>query len=153
MIRHVEDGDINDVVRFNRQAAKWVGDKDRTFFERYAALPHFLVLEDEGEPAAFLLAMNEDVDYDSPNFLWFQERYERFCYVDRVVVDDSRKRQGLGRRLYEYVMQHKGPPPLVCEVCFEPENTESIRFHETLGFQAVGTLTSGGKTCRMYLHS
>ena len=39
-----------------------------------------------GELDAFLLAFDEASDYDSPNFLWFRERYPRFAYVDRIAV-------------------------------------------------------------------
>ena len=39
-----------------------------------------------GEDEAFLLAFDQDADYDSPNFLWFRARHERFVYVDRIVV-------------------------------------------------------------------
>ena len=35
-----------------------------------------------GEVDAFLLAFDQDADYDSPNFLWFREHYPRFVYVD-----------------------------------------------------------------------
>ncbi|RYF90942.1 MAG: GNAT family N-acetyltransferase, partial [Caulobacteraceae bacterium] len=34
---------------------------------------------------ALLIAFDQDAAYDSPNFLWFRERYARFVYVDRVV--------------------------------------------------------------------
>ncbi len=39
-----------------------------------------------GEADAFLIAFDQDADYDSPNFLWFRERFERFVYVDRIAV-------------------------------------------------------------------
>ena len=42
-----------------------------------------------GEVDAFLLAFDQSADYDSPNFLWFRERYPRFVYVDRIVVAAS----------------------------------------------------------------
>ncbi len=35
-----------------------------------------------GEGEAFLLAFDQDADYDSPNFLWFKARYRRFVCVD-----------------------------------------------------------------------
>lgn len=44
---------------------------------------------------AFLLAFDQDADYDSPNFRWFLERYPRFVYVDRVAVDPSQRGRGL----------------------------------------------------------
>lgn len=43
-----------------------------------------------GAVDAFLLAFDQDADYDSPNFLWFRSRYPRFVYVDRIVVAPRR---------------------------------------------------------------
>ena len=42
-----------------------------------------------GNLDAFLLALDQDADYDSPNFRWFRTRYPRFVYVDRIVVASS----------------------------------------------------------------
>ena len=39
-----------------------------------------------GEVDGFLLAFDQAAAYDSPNYLWFRQRYRRFVYVDRVVV-------------------------------------------------------------------
>jgi predicted GNAT superfamily acetyltransferase len=46
--------------------------------------------------AGFLLAFDQDADYGSPNFLWFRERYARFVYVDRVVVNPAARGPGVG---------------------------------------------------------
>ena len=48
-----------------------------------------------GNIDAFLLAFDQDADYDSPNFLWFRARYPRFVYVDRIVVAESARRTWL----------------------------------------------------------
>src|SRR3974390_1696308 len=50
-----------------------------------------------GHVHAFLLAFDQDADYDSPNFLWFRERYPRFVYIDRIVVAASARGGGLAR--------------------------------------------------------
>jgi hypothetical protein len=43
---------------------------------------------------AFLIAFDQAADYDSPNYLWFRQRYARFVYVDRVVVAAAAMRAG-----------------------------------------------------------
>jgi GNAT superfamily N-acetyltransferase len=53
-----------------------------------------------GELDAFLLAFDQDAQYDSPNFIWFRARYPRFVYVDRIVVAPSARGRGCARRLY-----------------------------------------------------
>ena len=47
---------------------------------------------------AFLLAFDQDANYDSPNYLWFRSRYQRFVYVDRIVVASSARGRGCARR-------------------------------------------------------
>ena len=49
------------------------------------------------DAAAFLITFQQNANYHSPNFKWFQERRNRFVYVDRIVVDDSQRGRGLGR--------------------------------------------------------
>src|SRR5882672_6129089 len=51
-----------------------------------------------GNLDAFLLAFDQDAEYDSPNFLWFCARYPRFVYVDRIVVASSARGRGHARR-------------------------------------------------------
>lgn len=94
-----------------------------------------------GAGAAFLLAFNQDADYDSPNFLWFRERYSRFVYVDRIAVAARARGRGLARLLYEDLFRSAeaaGHRLVVCEVNVEPPNPASDAFHAALGFAPVG---------------
>ncbi len=95
-----------------------------------------------GEADALLIAFDQDAAYDSPNFLWFKDRYRRFVYVDRVVVDPARRGRGLARALYEALFAHArnaGHDRVVCEINAEPPNPGSDAFHAALGFAAVGS--------------
>ncbi len=58
-----------------------------------------------GQADALLLAFDQDADYDSPNFLWFRERYPRFVYVDRIVVASAARGRGHARRLYQLLFR------------------------------------------------
>jgi uncharacterized protein len=106
-----------------------------------------------GTVDAWLLAFDQDADYDSPNFLWFRARYVRFVYVDRIVVAASARGRGHARRLYDELFQHArraGHDRVVCEVNHEPPNPASDAFHAALGFSEVGmdAIHGGGKTVR-----
>src|SRR4249920_2321985 len=59
-----------------------------------------------GDVDAFVLALDQDARYDSPNFLWFCSRYPRFVYVDRIVVASSARGRGCARRLYRDLFEH-----------------------------------------------
>jgi predicted GNAT superfamily acetyltransferase len=106
-----------------------------------------------GSIDAFILAFDQDSDYDGENFAWFKSRYERFVYVDRIAVAATARGQGLARRLYEDLFAaavDAGQRLIVCEVNAEPPNPESDAFHASFGFEHIGiaTLGSGEKTVR-----
>ena len=97
-------------------------------------------LRDAGR-TAFLIALDQDAAYASPNFHWFRERYPRFVYVDRIIVGAAARGRGSARSLYEElfgVAQREGHAIVCCEVNLVPPNPGSQRFHEALGFEEVG---------------
>lgn len=106
-----------------------------------------------GRADAFLLAFDEGADYDSPNHLWFRERYPRFVYVDRLAVAPAARGRGFARRLYADLIGRAtaaGHRLVVCEVNSDPPNPASDALHDALGFTEVGraALHGGGKTVR-----
>jgi predicted GNAT superfamily acetyltransferase len=109
-----------------------------------------------GALEAFIMTFDQDARYDSPNFLWFQNRYPRFVYVDRVVVAAFARGRGLARRLYEdlfAVAAEAGHEIVTCEVNSDPPNPASDAFHAALGFREVGVaaIHAGKKTVRYYV--
>lgn len=95
-----------------------------------------------GKIAGFLLALGPGVDYSSVNYRWFDERYDRFLYIDRVMVGEGFQRAGLGEALYADAIsfaRERAVPHVVCEVDREPANVASVAFHDKLGFREVGT--------------
>jgi predicted GNAT superfamily acetyltransferase len=108
-----------------------------------------------GQVDAFLLAFDQDADYDSPNFLWFQSRVSRFVYVDRIVVASPARGRGAARRLYEDLFAHARDADhgqIVCEVNSDPPNTASDAFHAALGFSLIGAASiHGGAKAVRYL--
>ena len=91
---------------------------------------------------AFLIALDQDADYDSPNFQWFRNRFPRFVYVDRIVVTSSAQGRGYVRRLYRDLFQHAiwaRHDRVFCEVNSIPPNPASDAFHAALGFVEIGS--------------
>jgi uncharacterized protein len=109
-----------------------------------------------GTLEAFIMTFNQDAGYDSPNFLWFRERYPRFVYVDRVVVASTARGRGHARRLYEDLFDHAhraGHTLIACEVNSDPPNPASDAFHAALGFAEVGhaAIHGGAKSVRYFV--
>ncbi|AXK72468.1 GNAT family N-acetyltransferase [Lysobacter sp. TY2-98] len=107
------------------------------------------VVEEAGAVRAFVLALREGAPYGSVNYRWFDARYSRFLYVDRVVVDARTRGAGLGQRLYADVFDRArcdDVPCVTCEFDLIPPNPASERFHARQGFVEVGRQTlPGGK--------
>ena len=109
-----------------------------------------------GDLEAFLLAFDQSADYDSPNFLWFRQRYPRFVYVDRIAVAACARGRGHARRLYEDLFGHAaraGHDRVACEVNSQPPNPASDAFHAALGFAEIGdaVIHGGAKSVRYFL--
>jgi uncharacterized protein len=102
----------------------------------------------------FLIAFDQDAPYESPNFLWFKARYDRFVYVDRIIVAEHARGRGLARALYEGLFDRAraaGHERIVCEVNLDPPNPGSVAFHAALGFAEVGQAVLGNKKRVSYL--
>lgn len=80
--------------------------------------------------------------YPSLNYDWFCQRFERFLYVDRIVVAVAGQGRGLGQRFYREVAVAEatalGLKRVCAEVNLEPRNDQSLRFHAAFGFAEVG---------------
>jgi predicted GNAT superfamily acetyltransferase len=152
--RSIEPADLPAVLLLNNEHATELSLVDG---QRLAAMVHIaalaLAVGPVGRPDAFLIAFAEDVPVQGPNHAWFLARGKRFVYVDRVCVGAWARRRGLARGLYEAVSGHasrRGAEVLCCEVNSDPPNPGSDAFHESLGFQLVGSafLTDRGKAVR-----
>jgi predicted GNAT superfamily acetyltransferase len=110
------------------------------YFRQTAEL--FKVVEVDGQPAGFMIVMREGADYTSENYIWFSQQYEKFLYIDRIVIDEHFRKIGLGRYLYEYVFQYAedtGVSVVTAEVDILPVyNEPSFGFHKEMGFEEVG---------------
>jgi predicted GNAT superfamily acetyltransferase len=96
----------------------------------------------DGVVSAFLLAMCSGSGYRNENFEWFSKKYERFLYVDRVVVCPASRGLRLGSLLYEDVFSHarlNAIPLITCEYNLVPANEPSRLFHDKFGFKEQGT--------------
>jgi uncharacterized protein len=101
---------------------------------------------------AFLIALDQDAIYSSPNFQWFKSRHDRFVYVDRIIVAPSQRGRGLARLLYEELIAAavRAHHVLIgCEVNVQPPNPASDAFHASLGFTELGQAILPGSAKRV----
>lgn len=155
-IRKAEEKDYPFILRVNEENVEVLSPMDEDRLRMFAEIADLLlVAEAEGEPCAFLIALREGADsYDSENYRWFSRTFEKFLYIDRIVIDEPCRGQGMGRRLYQevYARAHEGGVPLVtAEIDTIPYNAPSLKFHKEMGFKEVGTQKVRNNTVQVSL--
>lgn len=141
-IRDADPGDLAALHVLNQSEIPHVGDVDAARMAHLVDQARTLrVMEDAGELAGFIICLDHQADYDSLNYLWFKARFERFLYVDRIVVASAFRRQGVASKLYDAVIafgRSQYLPVLALEYNIEPPNPVSAAFHAAYGFREVG---------------
>lgn len=151
-IQPITSANLTAVLDLNTRHENELSPLDAARLEQLAGASYLAAVI--GDADAFLIAFDQTSDYDSPNFIWFRERYERFVYVDRIAVAESARGRGLARRLYEMLFAKAGADGhaiIACEVNLDPPNPASDAFHAALGFREVGTAGYGVKTVRYFI--
>ena len=128
MIRPVTPLDYNALLKLNSDSIPHVNFINSSIFED-------------------LHRQDETASYDSLNFAYFQKKFSKFLYIDRIVVADRFRRKGIGQSLYHFLFTlDYGPRPITCEVNLDPPNPKSISFHEAQGFISIDEqLTEEGR--------
>lgn len=154
-IRAVTEADLDEILEHNNAALPAVSRLDRQGLEWLVEQAHSVLVapREDGGVAGFMIGLDgPGVAYDSVNYAWFSARYERFIYVDRIVVAADARSGGLGWRLYdEFIRRGRdhGHDVLLAEVNISPRNDGSLRFHDRYGFVSVGEQDTDGGAKRV----
>jgi predicted GNAT superfamily acetyltransferase len=147
LIRPANSADLEEVRRLNESVLPHVNSIPISDFEEFMRISSFfVVVEKESQIGAFLIVLGPGQSYESENYTFFSKTYESFDYVDRIVVGDQYQGNGVGKALYQYLIDHSNEDRITCEVNLDPPNPGSILFHQKMGFKEVGKQHSeGGK--------
>ncbi len=151
IIRDVREHELDLVLALNNAAGPGILPMDagklRFFWEN---ADYFRVAEKDGLLAGFLVALSQDAPHDSPNFLWFRERYPQFLYIDRIVIASTRRGAGVGRVFYGDIQSFAEVrvARLAAEVFMESSSHPALLFHGSFGFREVGQHVMTGPDLR-----
>lgn len=147
MIRSITQNDHDQILDLNQSVLHAVGPIDHEDLSLLVKMSDQAIVADaDGDVAGFVITLPPDASYDSSRFRWFQERYDDFVYLDRVIVSPEHRREGIGSQLYDALPEDV---PVALEV-YET-NKPSLEFHKALGFEPVGELEHNGKINVMML--
>jgi predicted GNAT superfamily acetyltransferase len=150
LIRELNAGDLDWLLALNNASVPHVNYMEPAGLADILRLSAYArAASKDGMAAGALIALWPGTDYGSSNYRWFNEHHDDFLYIDRVIVDATARKGGHGQRLYadiERFARTHGARAIACEVNSEPPNPISMRFHEALGFQPVGELSSDDRS-------
>ena len=151
IIRDVREHELDLVLALNNAAGPGILPMDAAklayFWEN---ADYFRVAEKDGLLAGFLVGLGQDAEHDSPNFLWFRDRYPEFLYIDRIVIASTRRGAGVGRVFYGDVQSFAEVrvPRLAAEVFLEGSSHPALLFHGSFGFREMGQHVMPGPALR-----
>jgi uncharacterized protein len=145
-LRPAREADVDAILALNAASVASLSPLDRAGLEWLRPLAlRCDVVEIDGQVAAFVVVIGPGADYASANYHWFAERFDDFCYLDRIVVGERWRRRGVGGLVYDEMERLAVPHGrLTCEVNAEPPNHASLAFHAARGYVEVGRLGHGG---------
>ena len=141
VIRAVEDGDLSQLLELNEAAVPHVNSiplEEMEWFKEHARF--FWVAEVNDRIAGLLIVLAQGIPYRSVNYQWFSNAYTSFAYVDRIIVSETARGEGVGKALYQKLFEESRSftDIVACEVNIEPPNPRSLKFHSSMGFSEVG---------------
>src|SRR3954454_18862887 len=149
-LRPITPDDHADVVALNDRHVHLTAPMDEArLAELVAAAEHADVIEVEGQFAGFVVTFAPGAAYDGVHFTWFAERYDDYCYLDRIVIHEDFQRRGLGSRVYDELEGSCGRPVFALEVNLDPPNEPSLAFHRGREFTEVGQSDASGHLVTM----
>ena len=143
-LRPITPADLPEVLALNERNVELLAPMDEgRLVELLELADRALVIDVEGAFAGFVITFAAGSAYDGENFAWFSERYEEFCYLDRVVIHEDFRRRGLGSLVYDELESSCGRPLFALEVNLDPPNAASLAFHQGRGYSEVGQRLAG----------
>ncbi len=146
-IRDFHPSDVNLIVTLNYQSVAVLSAMDEQRFDLLREQSSVLwIAELNQQPVGFLMGFGDGSNYDSVNYQWFNERYDSFVYIDRVVVGVEVRSAGIGSAFYARLEQwayEQQKSCLVAEVDIVPLNQGSLNFHLRKGFVEAGQQVYG----------
>ena len=100
-----------------------------------------IVARINNEIIGFVVCLEAGAAYKSLNYKYICKEAKKFVYIDRIAIKNQHRRSGVGKSLYEVIINYseKSELPVYCEVNTKPRNQPSLDFHKKIGFFKIGS--------------
>lgn len=137
-----DENHVSDIYSINQANVPEVGSLDSLEQQKklLSVSSYHSILLKENELIGFSICFRESRPYWSENYKYFEDKLDRFLYIDRIAIRSEYRRQGHAKRMYEDIFNFASQDDLIvtAEVNTKPANQGSLRFHEYMGFKEVG---------------
>ncbi|HSV41108.1 MAG TPA: GNAT family N-acetyltransferase, partial [Nocardioidaceae bacterium] len=147
LLRPVIVDDVHQVLELNHRNVELLAPMDAVRLSELQVLADRCdVVDVDGAFAGFVITFGPGATYDSENYRWFAGRHDDFYYLDRIVLHEDFRRQGLGAFVYDELEQRaRTHGRMLLEVNVEPPNEGSLAFHRNRGYEDLAILGDGPK--------
>ncbi|HEX4189599.1 MAG TPA: GNAT family N-acetyltransferase [Marmoricola sp.] len=146
-LRPIRPTDFEQVLAWNQEHVELLAPLDEVrLVELLGAADAGSVITHDAQDVGFVLTFGAAAGIDGVNYRWFSARHPAFLYLDRIVIDASIRRGGVGSGVYDAIETRAAEvgPVLCLEVNLDPPNEPSLAFHRARGFVEVGQQEANG---------
>jgi hypothetical protein len=133
--------DLKSILSLNQESIPAVSNSNIEMMKHFLIIcEYFKVLIINGKIVGFLNALLPSKEYNSEHYQWFNDNYDSFIYIDRIIINKSYHNQGYGTIFYDDLINlvKNTSLDIACEINSKPYNKQSINFHKKYGFKKVG---------------
>ncbi len=140
-VRSAAAGDGEFILALNAACTPAVGDMSADDYAAISGWAHRVLIADvDGAAQGFIVLIRPGSAYPSDNYAWFEQRFGRHLYIDRIAVSAAARGRGVGQALYAEaasIAARDGDERLTAEVNEDPPNPASMAFHLAAGFRRL----------------
>ena len=132
--------DLDFVLSLNQDSLPAVSQLDLSKINHFLQISsYFKIFKIDDKSVGFMIGLKAGKDYKSENYIWINQRYSSFIYVDRIIIDSGHRNKGLGFYFYNHLIKsiNGHVKNILCEVNIKPYNEQSINFHKKYGFKNI----------------
>ena len=122
---------LNQAHELNQKLVPMLGDIPTTneWCKLISLSSNSYFIENKKGLVGFIVCFREKSDYQSRNYIHFNNQLEKFIYIDRIGITKGLQNKGFGTKLYRHIIKKYGNQTKICaEINTKPMNKKSISF-------------------------